>query len=157
MASRARLHAELIAFLRQHCPARDQRHLVLQRWMVAGLLLSLTVCSDHWKTRLTLGHYLASSWQRSCQRWLANARIDAESLYGPLILWAIQGWHKPRSGHASGYRHHHALQPHLRGDGLNRLPQPCHSATCGSGRIDLTQPKYCWPIPPAWQWRSPGT
>ena len=95
MASRARLHAELIAFLRQHCPARDQRHLVLLGWMVAGLFLSQTVCFDHWKTRLPLGHCLASSWQRRCQRWLANARIDAESLYGPLILWAIHGWQNP--------------------------------------------------------------
>ena len=95
MASRARLHAELIAFLRQHCPARDHRHLVLLGWMVAGLLLSQTVCFDHWKTRLPLGHCLAPSWQRRCQRWLANARIDAQGLYGPLILWAIQGWQKP--------------------------------------------------------------
>ena len=95
MASRARLHGELIALLRQHCPARDQRHLVLLSWMVAGVLLSQTVCFDHWKTRLPLGHCLASSWQRRCQRWLSNVRIDAESLYGPLILWAIQGWQNP--------------------------------------------------------------
>ena len=95
MASRARLHGELIALLRQHCPARDQRHLVLLSWMVAGVLLSQTVCFDHWKTRLPLGHCLAASWQRRCQRWLSNVRIDAESLYGPLILWAIQGWQNP--------------------------------------------------------------
>ena len=91
----ARLHCELTGFLRQHCPARDQRHLVLLAWMVAGLLLSQTVCFDHWKTRLPLGSCLAASWQRRCQRWLANSRIDAESLYGPLILWAIQGWQNP--------------------------------------------------------------
>ena len=95
MASHARLHGELIAFLRQHCPVRDQRHLVLLGWMVAGLLLSQTVCFDHWKTRLPLGRCLAASWQRRCQRWLANGRIDAESLYGPLIRWAIQGWQNP--------------------------------------------------------------
>jgi len=93
--SHARLHGELIAFLRQHCPVRDQRHLVLLGWMVAGLLLSQTVCFDHWKTRLPLGRCLAASWQRRCQRWLSNSRIDPESLYGPLILWAIQGWQKP--------------------------------------------------------------
>jgi hypothetical protein len=95
VASRARLHAELIAFLRQHCPVADQRHLVLLVWMVAGLLLSQTVCFDHWKTRLPLGHCLAASWQRRCQRWLSNGRIDVEDLYGPLILWAIQGWQSP--------------------------------------------------------------
>jgi hypothetical protein len=95
VASRAQLHAELIGFLRQHCPVRDQRHLVLLGWMVAGLLLSQTVCFDHWKTRLPLGRCLAASWQRRCQRWLSNSRIDPESLYGPLILWAIQGWRKP--------------------------------------------------------------
>ncbi len=61
MASRARLHAELIAFLRQHCTARDQRNLVRLSWMVAELLLSQTVCFDHWKTRLPLGHCLAAS------------------------------------------------------------------------------------------------
>ena len=95
MDSHARLHAELIAFIRQHCPARDQRHLVLLGWMVAGLLLSQTVCFDHWKTRLPLGNCLASSWQRRCQRWLNNSRIDPECLYSPLILWAIQGWQNP--------------------------------------------------------------
>jgi hypothetical protein len=92
VASRARLHGELIACLRQHCPARDQRHLVLLRWMVAGLLLSQAVCFDHWKARLPLGHCLVASWQRRCQRWLANSRVDPETIYGPLILWAIQGW-----------------------------------------------------------------
>lgn len=95
MASRAQLHAELIAFLRQHCPVRDQRHLVLLGWMVAGLLLSQTVCFDHWKTRLPLAHCLAASWQRRCQRWLANGRIDVEALYGPLVLWAIEHWQNP--------------------------------------------------------------
>ena len=95
MASPARIHAELIGFLRQHCPARDQRHLVLLAWMVAGLALSETVCFDRWKTRLPLAHCLAASWQRRCQRWLANSRIDVQALYGPLILWAIQHWQKP--------------------------------------------------------------
>jgi hypothetical protein len=46
-------------------------------------------------TRLPLGRCLASSWQRRCQRWLSNSRIDPERLYSPLILWAIQGWQKP--------------------------------------------------------------
>ena len=95
MASRAQLHAELIGFLRQHCPVRDQRHLVLLGWMVAGLLLRETVCFDRWKTRLPLAHCLAASWQRRCGRWLANVRIDVEALYGPLILWAIQQWQNP--------------------------------------------------------------
>ena len=44
MASLAQLHAELIGFLRQHCSIRDQCHLVLVGWMMAGLLLSETVC-----------------------------------------------------------------------------------------------------------------
>jgi len=96
--SRARLNCELTGFLRQHCPVRDQRHLVLLGWMVAGLLLSETVCFDRWKTRLPLAHCLAASWQRRCGRWLANGRIDVESLYGPLVLWAIQHWQNP--GHA---------------------------------------------------------
>ena len=95
MDSRARLHCELTGFLRQHCPVRDQRHLVLLGWMVAGLLLSETVCFDRWKTRLPFAHCLAASWQRRCGRWLANSRIDAQALYGPLILWSIQYWQNP--------------------------------------------------------------
>lgn len=95
MASRAQLHAELIAFLRQHRPVCDECHLVLLGWMVAGLLLSETVWFDHWKARLPMAHCLAASWQRRCQRWLANSRIDVEALYGPLVLWAIQPWQKP--------------------------------------------------------------
>ena len=95
MASLAQLHAELIGFLRQHCPVRDQRHLVLLAWMVAALLLSETVCFDRWKTRLPMARCLASSWQRRCQRWLSNRRIDVEALYGPLIVWAIQHWQNP--------------------------------------------------------------
>ena len=95
MDSRARLHCELTGFLRQHCPVRDQRHLVLLAWMVAGLLLSETVCFDRWKARLPLAHCFAASWQRRCQRWLANSRIDVEALYGPLVLWAIQQWQNP--------------------------------------------------------------
>ena len=95
MASRAQLHAELIRFLRQHCPARDERHLTLLGWMVAGLLLSQTVCFGHWQRALPLQHCLAGSWQRRCRRWLTNERIDAAMLYGPLVLWAIQHWQKP--------------------------------------------------------------
>jgi hypothetical protein len=93
--SQARLHCELTGFLRQYCPVADRRHLVLLAWMVAGLLLSETVCFDRWKTRLPLAHCLASSWQRRCQRWLANSRIDVQALYGPLMLWAFQHWQKP--------------------------------------------------------------
>jgi len=81
--SHARLHCELTGFLRQHCPVRDQ------------LSLSETVCFDRWKTRLPLAHCLAASWQRRCQRWLANSRIDVQELYGPLMLCALQYWQKP--------------------------------------------------------------
>ena len=66
--------------------------------MVAGLLLSETVCFDHWKAKLPMAHCLAASWQRRCQRWLSNSRIDVEALYGPLALWAIQHWQK--QGHS---------------------------------------------------------
>jgi len=95
VVSHARLHAELIGLLRQHSPFCDQRHLVLLAQKVAGLLLSQTVCFDRWKTVLPLGHCLAASWQRRCQRWLCNTRIDVEALYGPLVLWALQHWQKP--------------------------------------------------------------
>jgi hypothetical protein len=93
--SRARLHGELTAFLRQHCAVADERHLAQLGWMVAGLLFSQTVCFDRWKQALPLAHCLAASWQRRCRRWLSNRRIDAAALYGPLVLWAIQHWQKP--------------------------------------------------------------
>jgi hypothetical protein len=35
---------------------------------------------------------LPASWQRRCRRWLSNRRIDAEALYSPLVLWAMQQW-----------------------------------------------------------------
>ena len=60
-----------------------QRHLVLLALMVAGLLLSQTVYFDRCKSALPQGHCLAVSWQRRCRRWLSNAHIDVEALYGP--------------------------------------------------------------------------
>ena len=95
MASHARLHAELTGFLRQHCSVCEQRHLVLLGWMVTGLLLSQTVCFDQWKRSIPLNRCLPASWQRRCRRWFANRRIDAEGLYSPLVLWAMQQWQKP--------------------------------------------------------------
>lgn len=103
LLSQTRLHAELLGLLRQHGRCRDQRHLITLAWMVAGLLLSQTVCFDRWKDVLPLGRCLAASWQRRCQRWLSNARVEIEPLYGPLVLWALQHWQKP------GQRLHLAL------------------------------------------------
>lgn len=95
MDSHARIHAELISFLRQHFSVCDERHLVLLAWMVTGLLLSQTVCFGHWQRALPLHHCLAASWQRRCRRWLSNGRIEPQTLYSPLVLWAIQPWQKP--------------------------------------------------------------
>ena len=50
-----RLDAELLGLLRLHSRFADQRHLVLLAQMVAGLLLSQTVCFDRWKSVLPLG------------------------------------------------------------------------------------------------------
>ncbi|MCP9823614.1 hypothetical protein [Cyanobium sp. L1E-Cus] len=86
MDSHARLSAELTGFLRQHCPVCDERHLVLLGWMVAGLLLSQTVCFDKWQRSVPLTRSLPASWQRRCRCWLGNVRIDPESLNGPLVL-----------------------------------------------------------------------
>ena len=44
----------------------DEHHRVQLGWMVAGLLLSQTVCFDHW--------------QRRCRRWLSNGRIEVDAL-----------------------------------------------------------------------------
>jgi len=69
--------------------------LVLLGWMVTGLLLSKTVCFDQWRRSIPLNRSLPASWQRRCRRWLGNGRIDPESLYGPLVLWAMQQWQSP--------------------------------------------------------------
>jgi hypothetical protein len=106
------MHAELTGFLHQHCPVCDERQLVLLGWMVAGLLLSQTVCFDQWNRSIPLNRYLPAIWQRRCRRWLGKSRIDAESLYGPLVLWAMQQWQQP--GLASGTRRHGDLEPLLR-------------------------------------------
>jgi hypothetical protein len=63
--------------------------------MVAGLLLSQTVCSGHWQQVLPLHPCLAASWQRRYLRWLSSPRINVNRLDGPLMLWAIQHWQKP--------------------------------------------------------------
>ena len=55
MVSQARLDAELLGLLRQHSRFADQRQLVLLAQMVAGLLLSPTICFDRWKSVLPLG------------------------------------------------------------------------------------------------------
>jgi len=94
----AQLYGELIAFLRQHCPVCDYRHLVLLGWMAAGLLLSQTVCFHQWERSVLLNCSLPASRQKRCPRWLGNGRIYFESLYGPLVLWAMQLWQMP--GHA---------------------------------------------------------
>ena len=95
MHPQTRLHAELLGLLRQHSRYGDLRHVVMLAWMASGLLLSQTVCFDRWKDVLPLGHCLAASWQRRCQRWLGNAQVEIELLYGPLVLWALQHWQKP--------------------------------------------------------------
>ncbi len=59
--SRTRLHFKLLGFLRQRSSFADQRHLAVLSWMVAGLLLSQTVCFYCWKTVLPMGHCLAAS------------------------------------------------------------------------------------------------
>jgi hypothetical protein len=92
VACHTRLHRELIGFLRQHSAFCDQRHLVLLAWMVAGLLLSQTLCFDNWMSVLPLGHCRVTSWQRRCRRWLSNVRIDVEAIYGPLIHGSLHQW-----------------------------------------------------------------
>ena len=99
MDPQTRLHTELLDFLRQHSRFCDLRHLVLLAHMAAGLLLSESVCFDRWKPQAPQKKpSLPASWQRRCQRWFSNERIDVEEMYEPLLLWAIQAWQKP--GHA---------------------------------------------------------
>jgi hypothetical protein len=45
----------------------------------ADVLLSQTVCFEHWMAKLPMVHCLAASWQRRCRRWLSNGRIAPRS------------------------------------------------------------------------------
>jgi hypothetical protein len=65
-------------------PHTNRPHLVLLAWMVAGLLLSETICFDRWKSSLPVDRCLAASWQPRCQSWLANSLIDVQALYDRL-------------------------------------------------------------------------
>ena len=95
MASHTQLHTEVLSLLRQHCSFLDQRHMTMLASMVAAMTLSETIVFDRWRNYLDLGKCLAASWQRRCQRWFSNDRIDVSAIYGPLILWAMQQWQKP--------------------------------------------------------------
>ena len=95
MAPPNRLHLDLASLLEQHGSFRDQRHLMMLARMVAGSLLSQTLCCDRWKTALPLDRSLATSWQRRCQRWFSNDRIEIAAIYEPLCLWFLQHWQKP--------------------------------------------------------------
>jgi hypothetical protein len=95
MASHTQLHTEVLSLLRQHCSFRDQRHMTMLASMVAAMTLSQTVVFECWRDYLPLGKCLAASWQRRCQRWFSNVRIDVSAIYGPLIIWAMQQWQKP--------------------------------------------------------------
>ena len=90
MALPSRFHVELTELLNQHCRFADQRHLELLAQMVTGLLVTETVSLDDWKAVLMLRRCQVASWQRRCQRWFGNARIDVEQLYGPLVLWVLE-------------------------------------------------------------------
>ena len=58
--------------------------------MVASPLLSQTFCFEKGHCSILLTRSVPASWQRRCHHSLANGRFYPQSLYGPLVLWAMQ-------------------------------------------------------------------
>jgi hypothetical protein len=60
-------------------------------WAIVGLLLSQQIHLSHWLLH-RVGVSQASSKQRQLMRWLNNPKIDARSVYHPLIRAALRDW-----------------------------------------------------------------
>ncbi len=86
MTSSPQLARQLLTLLKQHTQAADERHLKTLSGMVAALILSGQVNLSAWIPYLCSRARQARSYQRRCERWLSNKRIDAASIYKPLIL-----------------------------------------------------------------------
>jgi hypothetical protein len=80
LASHTQLQPEVLSLLRQHGSFRDGSHMTMLASMVAAMTLSQTVIFKCWRNDLPLGKYLAASWQRRCQRWFSNVRIDVSTI-----------------------------------------------------------------------------
>jgi hypothetical protein len=75
----AKLHAELLNLLHQHCRYRGLRHLLTLGWMVLGLSGSGTVQLTAWEADVSDRTQRAYSYQRRWSRFLSNLKISPTS------------------------------------------------------------------------------
>jgi hypothetical protein len=86
------LYDTLVHVLSQHAEWSEQRHLTTLAWMMLGLLHSGWISLTAWAPYVVSRARYAQSTVRRFRRWLDNDKIDALSLYGPLLEQALGQW-----------------------------------------------------------------
>jgi len=86
------LYDTLVLVLCQHATWLDQRHRKTLAWMMVGLIHSGWLSLMAWAPYVVSRAQYAQSTVRRFRRWLDNDKIDAVSLYGPLIEQALARW-----------------------------------------------------------------
>ena len=92
MKNTPHLYDTLVLVLCQHGTWVDQRHLKTLAWMMVGLIHSGWINLTAWAPYVVSRAQYAQSTVRRFRRWLDNDKIDAVSLYGPLIEQALVRW-----------------------------------------------------------------
>ena len=92
MENTPRIYDTLISILRQCRRWLDVRHMKTLAWMVTGLLLTEKISLTAWVPPVHSRAEYAQSTVRRFERWLDNARINVQELYGPLIQQALADW-----------------------------------------------------------------
>jgi hypothetical protein len=86
------LYETLVQVLRQHRSWLDLRHLKTLAWMMVGLIHSGSIRLCAWAPFVVSRAHYSQSTVRRFRRWLANAKIEVHTLYGPLLQQALIGW-----------------------------------------------------------------
>jgi len=92
MENTSRLYDTLVETFGQLPMWRDRRHLYTLAWMLVGWLSAAEAGLCAWIPYVKSRAQMAQSVQRRFRRWLANARIDVDALYAPLIQAALAEW-----------------------------------------------------------------
>jgi len=92
MENTPHLYDTLVLVLSQHATWVEQRHLKTLAWMMVGLIHSGWINLPAWAPYVVSRAQYAQSTVRRFRRWLDNDKIDALSLYGPLIEQALGPW-----------------------------------------------------------------
>lgn len=92
MTNSLEMYRTIVSFVWQNgMRFHDLRLLETFSWGIVGLLLSQQIHLSHWLLH-RVGRSQASSKQRQLMRWLDNPKIDARSVYRPLIRAALRDW-----------------------------------------------------------------